>query len=100
MATTIITDIRIIIIAIETPIKDPSRGLSVPVCECEFVIVCCESECTKVVADVEVVVIDDGVPSDIVIRVISIVFMHVHHHNNNIVYKSQAYRYYVSTSVD
>ena len=51
--TTIIMDTRLIIIAIEMPIKDPSRGPSIVIdCECKLVIISYES----VVMAVEVVV--------------------------------------------
>jgi hypothetical protein len=55
--TTIMMDTRLIIIAIETPIKVPSRGPSIIIdCEPEFAIVSFESVGTKVVMAVEVVV--------------------------------------------
>ena len=57
-ATTIIMDIRLTIIVIETPTKDPRRGLSIiNDCGREFAIVWCESvDTTKVVVAVEVMV--------------------------------------------
>ena len=51
--TTIIMDTRLIIIAVEMPIKDPSRGPSIIIdCDCELAIISYES----VVMAVEVVV--------------------------------------------
>ena len=53
MMITIIMDTRLIIVAVEIPINDPSRGPSIIMdCECELAIVSYES----VVMAVEVVV--------------------------------------------